>query len=165
MIYNTTGDRMPNGVFIHDQAIVVYPDGLGPQTRVWAFARIFGGVSTGARCNLGTGAYVGEGTALGDDVRIGDGAHVTDHMRVGSRVFIAPHVIFCNDRHPVVNNHDYQLESPVVEDDVSIGVNATILPGVRLGKGCIVGAGAVVVRDVPPGVTVVGNPARELPKR
>ena len=52
----------------------------------------------------------------------------------------------------------------MIEDDVSIGANATILPGVRLGRGCVVGAGAVVTKDVPPGMTVIGNPAKELIK-
>lgn len=148
--------------FVHPLALVETPAGLGDDTKVWAFARMFAHVVTGARCNVGTGAYVGTNTVMGDDVRIGDGAHVTDHMVIGSRVFIAPHAIFCNDRHPVVNNHAYVRESPVVEDDVNIGVNATILPGVTLGKGCTVGAGAVVTRTVPPGVTVVGNPARPI---
>ena len=67
--------------------------------------------------------------------------------------------------HPRAGNPDYVVEPPIVEDEVSVGANATILPGVRLGRGCTVGAGAVVVRDVAPGTTVVGNPARPVRRK
>jgi acetyltransferase-like isoleucine patch superfamily enzyme len=154
---------MRPGVKIDALANVESPELLGTGTKVWAFARVFAGVVTGEGVNVGTGVYIGRNAVLGDATRVGDGAHITDHMVVGARCFIAPHVIFCNDRHPVVGNADgFVRECPVVEDDVSIGVNATILPGVRLGAGCRVGAGAVVVRDVAPGDTVVGNPAHSV---
>ena len=132
---------------------------VGPGTAVWAFATIHEGVRLGADCGVGEHAYIGRNTVIGTRTRIGQGAHITDHMTVGDDVFIGPQVVFSNDRHPIANNPGFDLEAPIVEDHVSIGVNATILPGVRLGRGCVVGAGAVVTKDVPPGRTVIGNPA------
>jgi UDP-2-acetamido-3-amino-2,3-dideoxy-glucuronate N-acetyltransferase len=145
---------------------VVHPSAvLGGGSVVWQFANICLGVKTGTNCAIGSGVYVGRYTVMGDDVRVQDKAHLTDRMIIGDRVFIGPCAVFINDRHPVVNNPDYKPEPPIVEDDVSVGANATILPGVRLGRGCVVGAGAVVTKDVAPGTIVAGNPAKPLRTR
>lgn len=149
-----------------DPLAKVYPSVvIGTDTAVWAFASVHHGVQLGDFVSVGEHVYIGRGTCIGDRTRIGQGAHITDYMTVGDRVFIAPQVVFCNDRHPRPFNPMFKRESPVVEDDVSIGTNATILPGVRLGRGCIVGAGAVVTKDVAPHTTVVGNPARVVVRR
>ena len=134
---------------------------MGKDTVVWAFASVHAGVVLGDFVSVGEHVYIGEGTFVGNHTRISQGVHITDHMIVGERVFIGPHVVFSNDKYPVANNPSFKRECPLVEDDVSIGINATILPGVRLGQGCTVGAGAVVTRDVSPYTTVYGNPARE----
>jgi acetyltransferase-like isoleucine patch superfamily enzyme len=137
---------------------------IGNGSAIWAFASVHGGVIIGEMVGVGEHTYIGRDTRIGDRTRISQGVHITDHMLIGENVFIAPHVVFANDKHPKANNPNYKLNAPVVEDNVSIGTNATIMPGVRLGKGCIVGAGAVVVKDVAPYVIVVGNPAKELNK-
>lgn len=129
---------------------------------VWRFAQIMAGVVLGENVNVGSGAYIGQYATIGDGTRIGQGCHITDHMTIGRNCFISPHVVFCNDKDPVPVNPVYRRMDPIVEDDVSVGVNATILPGVRLGRGCRIGAGAVVTKDVPPQETWVGNPARRL---
>ncbi len=131
-------------------------------TKVWAFASVHAGVKLGEFVGVGEHTYIGEDTIIGDRTRISQGVHITDHMVIGESVFIGPHVVFSNDKNPRANNPSFRRESPVVEDDVSIGINATVLPGVRLGRGCIVGAGAVVTRDVVPYTIVCGNPAREM---
>jgi acetyltransferase-like isoleucine patch superfamily enzyme len=135
---------------------------LGAGTVVWSFAVVCAGVRTGVNCAIGSGVYVGRDAVLGESVRVQDKAHLTDRMVIGDRVFIGPCAVFVNDRHPRVNNPRYRAEPPIVEDDASIGANATILPGVRIGRGAVVGAGAVVTKDVEPYTTVVGNPARVL---
>jgi UDP-2-acetamido-3-amino-2,3-dideoxy-glucuronate N-acetyltransferase len=150
---------------VHELALVGPNVELGDGTAVWAFAKVFDGVKTGRDCNIATGTYIGKNALLGDNVRTQDNSHLTDHIVVGNNVFIGPHVVTCNDRHPRVNNPDYLREPPIIEDDVTIGSNATILPGVRLGRGCVVGAGAVVTHDVPPGATVVGVPAAEIARK
>ena len=147
---------------IHETALVKNPELLGAGTQIWAYASVHAGVVMGQNCSLGERAYVGAYTTIGDRTRMGEKVHITDHMTIGSGVFMAPLVCFSNDKHPVVNNPFFKRDSPVVEDDVSIGIGAVILPGVRLGRGCLVGAGAVVTKDVAPHTTVVGNPARRL---
>jgi UDP-2-acetamido-3-amino-2,3-dideoxy-glucuronate N-acetyltransferase len=133
---------------------------IGECTKIWAFASVHAGVKLGKFVGVGEHTYIGIGAIVGDRTRIGQGVYITDHMTIGNDVFIAPHVVFANDKHPVANNPNYKRESPIVEDDVSIGTNATIMPGVRLGRGCIVGAGAVVTHSVPPYIIARGNPAR-----
>lgn len=139
---------------IHDTAEI------GPYTVVWHFAVIREFTKIGARCAIGSAAYIGHATVLGDDVRVQDKAHLTDHMVIGNRVYIGALVVTMNDKYPRVNNPGFTRQDIVIEDDASIGCGAVILPGVRIGKGAMVGAGAVVTKDVPPYRTVVGNPAR-----
>ncbi len=93
---------------------------------------------------------------------IKNGVFIYDGMRIGNDVFIGPNVTFTNDKYPNSKNKSYTRLQTWVEDGASIGGGAVILPGIRVGACAIVGAGAVVVKDVLPGVTVVGNPARPL---
>ena len=81
---------------------------------------------------------------------------------MGDDVFIGPNVTFTNDKHPKSGNVDFKLLAIRIESGASIGGGATLLPGVLIGAGATVGAGAVVTKDVPPGATVVGNPARAI---
>ena len=138
---------------------------FGKDVAVWAFASVHAGVVLGDFVSIGEHTYVGVDTIIGARTRINQGVHITDHMLIGERVFIGPGVLFSNDKHPVVNNPNYKREAPIVDDDVSIGIGAIILPGVHLGQGCIIGAGAVVTRSVLPGQMVYGNPARVPPVR
>ena len=135
---------------------------MGEGTVVWGLSRIHEDVTLGDQCSVGEMTYIGRGSHIGARTRIGAQVHITDHMTIGQGCFISPMVTFSNDKKPVVNNPLFKRQSPIVEDDVSIGVNATILPGVTLGRGCVVGAGAVVTKNVSPFTTVIGNPARPI---
>ena len=120
------------------------------------------GVSFGPNCVVGSYVYIGHGCQLGNNVRIQHGAFLCKNMRIGNRVFIGPNVTFTDDRWPRVNNPTYRAEPPILEDDCNIGAGAIVLPGVRIGAGSTVGAGAVVTHDVPAGAVVVGCPAGEM---
>ncbi len=142
---------------------IVHPTAtLGEGTAVWDHAIVEASVTTGPQCAIGSHTFVGLGSTLGEGVRIQHGVFLTRRTVIGARVFIGPNATFTDDKHPCVNNPHYRPTPPIVEDDVNIGANATLLPGVTLGRGCTVGAGAVVTKDVPPYTTVVGNPARPL---
>lgn len=148
-------------IFIHDLADV-QSNSIGDGTRIWQFAVILKGAKIGVYCNFCANTFVENDVIVGDNVTVKCGVQLWDGLRVGNNVFIGPNVTFCNDKHPKSGHHDFQCLQTIIEDDVSIGANSTILPGVCLGRGCIIGAGAVVTKDVLPGVTVVGNPAKEL---
>lgn len=135
---------------------------MGDGCRIWAFTTIGAGVILGAQCVIGSCCYVGHGSILGDCVHLNHGVFLPNGSRLGHRVFIGPNVTFTDDKHPRVNNPEYHAQPPVIEDDVNIGAGAVILPGVQLGQGCTIGAGAVVTRDVPAGETWTGIPARRL---
>ena len=135
---------------------------IGDRTRIWQFAVVLAGAKIGEGCNICAHTFIENDVIIGDNVTVKCGVQLWDGLRVGNNVCIGPNVTFCNDKHPKSGNHDFQCLQTVVEDDVSIGANATILPGVRLGRGSVVGAGAVVTKDVRAGVTVVGNPAHEM---
>jgi acetyltransferase-like isoleucine patch superfamily enzyme len=77
-------------------------------------------------------------------------------MRVGNGVFIGPNVTFCNDKYPKSKNKDYVNQPVVIGNNVSIGANSTILPGICIGDNSVIGAGAIVVKDVPCNVKVIG---------
>ena len=144
-----------------DTRAKVHPSVIwGRDVRVWAFASIHEGVILGDFVSIGEHTYVGIGAKIGSKTRVSQGCYIVDHMTIGQSVFIGPHVVFTNDRYPIANNPNFKMESPIVEDNVSIGAGAVILPGVYLGAGCMIGAGAVVTKSVPSGATVYGNPAR-----
>ena len=142
----------------------VQADQIGKGTRIWQFAVVLKGAKIGRNCNICAHTFIENDVFIGDNVTVKCGVQLWDGLRIGNNVFIGPNVTFCNDKHPKSGNHNFECLQTVIEDDVSIGANATILPGVRLARGCVVGAGAVVTRNVSPGITVVGNPAKELVK-
>ena len=122
-------------------------------------------------CRIGKGSFVGPFVEIQNDVTVGERCRIQSHtficsgLTIGNDVFIGHGVIFINDRVPKANNEDWSIERTIVEDDVSIGSGATIMCGIRLARNCMIGAGAVVTKDVGSGVVVVGNPARQLEKR
>ncbi len=121
-------------------------------------SNIIEGARFGARSTIHSNVWIGKSVVIGDDTKIQAFVFIPDGVTIGNRVFIGPHVCFTNDKHPP--SHGKGWSETLVEDDVSIGAGAVILPGITLGKGCIVGAGSIVTKSVLPGVTVVGNPAR-----
>ncbi len=135
---------------------------IGEGTRIWQFAVVLAGARIGRNCNVCAHTFIENDVVIGDNVTVKCGVQLWDGLRVGNNVCIGPNVTFCNDKHPKSGNHSYECLQTIIEDDVSIGANATILPGVKLGRGCVIGAGAVVTKDVMPGATVVGNPAKEI---
>ena len=135
---------------------------IGDGTRIWQFAVVLKGAMIGRSCNICAQTFIENDVVVGDNVTVKCGVQLWDGLRVGNNVFIGPNATFCNDKHPKSGNRNFDCLQTIVEEDVSIGANATILPGIRLGRGCVVGAGAVVTKDVKPGTVMVGNPAKEI---
>lgn len=148
-------------VFIHSLADAQSAS-IGVGTRVWQFVVILPGASIGQDCNICSHCLIEGDVIVGDRVTVKSGVQLWDGLRVGNDVFIGPNVTFTNDKYPRSRNPGFTLLQTWIEDGASIGGGAILLPGIRVGAGATVGAGAVVTRDVPPGATVVGNPARIL---
>ena len=132
---------------------------IGPGTKIWNFVNLYE-CEIGRDCMIGTFVEIQAGVKIGDRTRVQSHSFVCELVTIGSDCFIAHGVMFINDTAPPQRERDKWKET-VVEDGVSIGSNATILP-VRIGKGAMIGAGAVVTKDVPPGAVVAGVPARLL---
>jgi UDP-2-acetamido-3-amino-2,3-dideoxy-glucuronate N-acetyltransferase len=142
---------------------------FGEGVRVFSFTNLYG-------CRIGDGSQVGTfveiqaGASIGAACKIQSHTFICEGVTIEDRVFVGHGVVFVNDKRPRATDEDGVLQSAedwelletVIEEGASIGSGATILGGVRIGRDALVGAGAVVTRDVAAGETVVGNPARPL---
>jgi UDP-2-acetamido-3-amino-2,3-dideoxy-glucuronate N-acetyltransferase len=133
---------------------------IGEGTRIWQFCVILPSAKIGAGCNICSHVLVENDVIIGDDVTIKSGVQLWDGTRIGDRVFVGPNVTFTNDRFPRSKKTPEKFLITRVEVGASIGANATILPGITIGEGAMIGAGSVVTRTVEPYSLVVGNPAR-----
>ena len=145
--------------FIHEKAICETTN-IGHNSRVWAFAHILPEAVIGKNCNICDGVFIENDVFVGDNVTIKCGVQLWDGVTIKDDVFIGPNVTFSNDKFPRSKQYPEKFASTIIEHGASIGANATILPGIVIGKGAMVGAGAVVTCSVPPYATVIGNPAR-----
>ena len=145
--------KLGRDVAIHG-FVNLYGCEIGDETRIATFVEIQKGAKVGARCKISSHTFIPEGVEIEDDVFIGHG------------------VMFINDRYPSAVNEagqpasetDWSLQRTYIRRGAAIGSGATILGGITIGEKALVGAGAVVTKDVLPGMTVVGNPARILKK-
>lgn len=153
MEFSSSGD-----VFVHPQGLCE-SNQIGAATRIWAFAHVLPGAKIGRGCNICDHVFIENDVVIGDNVTLKCGVQLWDGIRLGNRVFVGPNATFTNDRFPRSKKYPDAFLSTILEDDVSVGANATILPGLTIGRGAMIGAGAVVTRNVPPFATVVGNPA------
>ena len=135
---------------------------VGQGTVIWRHVNLYD-CQLGADCLVGAFVEIQAGVVIGDRTRIQSHSFICDKVQIGDDCFIAHGVMFINDKFQSGGpaGDPVQWQATVVEDGVSIGSNATILP-VRIGAGSVIGAGAVVTKDVPPGVVVAGNPAKFL---
>ncbi len=148
-------ERFP-GVRFYSPSLVEVQDGavIGPGTRIGAFTLVHAGARIGNDCTIGSHCNIHRAT-LGDRVSIQTACHITMGVVIEDDVFVGPGVITLNDR-----QMSGDLAFPRLCRGARVGGGSVILPGVLVGAGAIVGAGSVVTKDVPPGATVLGNPAR-----
>lgn len=146
-------------VMIHPLADV-QSDDIGDGTRIWQFVVVLPGARLGSDCNICSHCFIENDVIVGNRVTIKCGVQLWNGTRVGDDVFIGPNVTLTNDRLPRSSNRDFLVKEITIEDFASIGAGAILLPGLRVGKGAMVAAGAVVTKDVPDGALVMGNPAR-----
>lgn len=150
-------------VFIHPQALVESED-IGADTRIWAFAHVMSGARIGPNCNIGDHAFIESGARLGYNVTVKNGVAIWSGVAVEDNVFLGPNCVFTNDRNPraYIKKTANQLEETRVCENATIGANATIVCGIRIGKWAFIGAGSTVIHSVPDFALVVGNPSRQI---
>lgn len=158
----------PTRVFVHPTALVE-TERIGVDTRVWAFTHVSNGAVIGANCNIGSHCYIESGVQIGDGVTVKNGNYLWEGVTICNGAFVGPQVVFTNDLHPrsprlpqAANRYrDSGWLSPtMVGEGASIGGGAVIRAGVWLKRFCMVGAGAVVTKNVPAHALVMGVPAR-----
>ncbi len=135
---------------------------IGERTRIWQYCVVLPGARIGADCNICSHCFIENDVLIGDRVTVKCGVQLWDGVTLEDDVFIGPNVTFTNDARPRSRNHPEEFLKTVVKKGASVGANATLLPGITIGKDSMVGAGSVVTSNVPPGTVVVGNPARLL---
>ena len=140
----------------------VHTDKIGQGTRVWQFSVVLDGAIIGENCNLCAHTLVEGNVLIGNRVTLKSGVFLWSGLRVEDDVFIGPNATFTNDMLPRSQQYPQQYPLTLIKKGASIGANATILPGVIIGEKAMVGAGAVVTKDVAPYSVVVGNPAKHI---
>lgn len=184
------GVALPRDARLEDYVIIgVLPKGARPgkiQTRfgpglvVRSHAVIYAGNRVGANFFVGHGALVREENEIGDDVSVGSHTVVEHHVKIGDRVrihsqafipeltileegcWIGPNVVLTNAPHPLCPKVKECLKGPTIKRNAKIGANVTIVPDVTIGENSLIGAGSVVIGDIPPNVVAVGSPARVI---
>jgi len=149
-------------VFIHATADVSDQAEIGDNTKIWNHAQVREKAKIGANCVVSKNAYIDTRVIIGNNVKIQNNVNVYNGVSIEDDVFLGPSMTFTNDRNPRAVNPDWKITETFVRKGAAIGANATIVCGVTIGEYAMVGAGAVVTKDVPPHVLVVGNPAKPI---
>lgn len=147
--------------FIHSLADVQSKN-IGEETKIWQFCVVLPNAIIGNNCNINALVLIENDVIIGDNVTVKSGVQIWDGTRIENNVFIGPNATFTNDLLPRSKEYPESFSGITLKNGASIGANATILPGVTIGERAMVGAGAVVTKDVPDYAIVVGNPAKVI---
>jgi acetyltransferase-like isoleucine patch superfamily enzyme len=135
---------------------------IGEGTTVWQFCIILEGAKIGSNCNINCQVFIENDVVIGNNVTIKPGVQIWDGITLEDNVFIGPNATFTNDLKPQSKNYPKKFLRTTVKKGASIGANATILPGITIGENAMIGAGSVVLKDVPAHTLWVGNPAKQI---
>ena len=148
-------------VFVHESSYIDEPCSIGPGTRIWHFSHVMKNARIGAGCNIGQNVVISPDVVIGNNVKIQNNVSVYTGCILEDDVFCGPSMVFTNVINPrshVARKDEYQ--TTLVRQGASLGANSTVVCGTTIGRYALVGAGAVVTRDVPDYALVYGNPAR-----
>jgi UDP-2-acetamido-3-amino-2,3-dideoxy-glucuronate N-acetyltransferase len=135
---------------------------IGEGTTIWQFCVILKGAKIGNNCNINCQVFIENDVVIGNHVTIKPGVQIWDGTIIEDNVFIGPNATFTNDLKPRSKQYLEKILRTIIKAGASIGANATILPGITIGENAMVGAGSVVLKDVPANTLWVGNPAKQI---
>ena len=144
--------------FIHELADV-QSENIGEDSRIWQFCVVLKDAVIGSNCNINAQVLIENDVIIGDNVTVKSGVQIWDGTRIEDNVFIGPNATLTNDLMPRSKKYPEKFSGVTLKKGCSIGANATLLPGIIVGEGAMIGAGAVVTKDVPENAIMVGNPA------
>jgi UDP-2-acetamido-3-amino-2,3-dideoxy-glucuronate N-acetyltransferase len=153
---------MEKDFFAHDTAVIDEGCTIGTGTRIWHFSHIMKDSVIGEKCNIGQNVVISPGVILGNNVKVQNNVSIYTGVICEDDVFLGPSMVFTNIINPrsAVIRRDLYVTT-TVRRGASIGANATIICGNEIGEYCLIGAGAVITRDVKPFALVIGNPGRQ----
>lgn len=149
--------------FAHETAVIDNDVEIGGGTKIWHFSHIMTGSTIGTNCNLGQNVVISPDVILGNNVKVQNNVSIYTGVICEDDVFLGPSMVFTNVINPrsaVIRRDEYM--KTIVEKGATIGANATIVCGNKIGKFAFIGAGAVVIREVKPYALVVGNPSKQI---
>lgn len=129
---------------------------IGDNTKIWQYCVVLPEAEIGANCNICSHCFIENFVKVGDNVTIKCGVQLWDGISIENDVFVGPNVTFCNDKYPKSKNKNFILQTTTIKSGASIGANATILPGVVIGEHALIGAGAIITKDVPANSIIKG---------
>ena len=153
---------MNDNFFAHETAVIDEGCDIGEGTKIWHFSHIMPNCKIGLRCNIGQNVVVSPDVTLGNNVKVQNNVSIYTGVICEDDVFLGPSMVFTNVTNPrsAVNRRGH-YEKTLVEKGASIGANATIVCGNKIGRYAFIGAGAVVTKEVKPFALVIGNPSRQ----
>lgn len=149
--------------FVHKSSYIDEGATIGEGTKIWHFSHVMSKAQIGKNCTIGQNVFIADDVFVGDNCKIQNNVSLYQGVFIEDNVFIGPSVVFTNVMNPrafIERKNEYT--PTVVRFRATIGANATIICGVNIGDHALVGAGAVVTKDVPPSALVVGNPAVKI---
>ncbi len=149
--------------FVHPSAVVDEPCQIGEGTKIWHYTHVLAGARIGKKCILGQNCQIADGVIIGDNVKIQNNVSVYAGTEISDDVFLGPSCVLTNVTNPrsQINRHSLYEKTRILRG-ATVGANATIVCGIDLGRYCFIGAGSVVVSNVPDYALLVGNPARQI---
>lgn len=152
-----------NEIFIHDSAIIDQGALIGDGTKIWHFSHLMAACQVGKHCNIGQNVFIDNHVVIGNGVKIQNNVSVYNGVIVEDDVFLGPSMVFTNVMNPrSFIERKNEFKKTIVRRGATIGANATVICGVEIGEYAMIGAGAVVTKNVPPFALMTGVPARQV---
>lgn len=152
-----------NSYFVHETSVIDAGATIGAETKIWHFCHVMSGAKIGEKCSLGQNVMVASNVEIGNGVKIQNNVSIYEGVTLEDDVFIGPSVVFTNIKNPrSFINRKMAFKKTLVAKGASIGANATILCGNSIGEYALIGAGAVVTKDVKAYSLMIGNPMKQV---